>query len=78
MKYGKRLLKFEGEDRLDLNIIIHAVGSITGEKSMKEAKKRFMQALRTNGVICCVADMVQEQKSEERIKESCLARSVSK
>ena len=67
MEYGKRLLKFEGQDRVDLNIIVHAVGSLCEEKDMRTAKNNFMKALRTNGVIFSIVDMIDELKKQGKI-----------
>ena len=64
MEYGKRLLKFEGQDRIDLNIIIHAVGCFCGEKDMRTAKNNLMKALRTNGAILFLVDMIEELKKQ--------------
>ena len=59
------ILKFEGESRMTLDTVVGAVGMILGNRDKKEVKKKFMRAIKTNGVIVSIVDMIKTQEAKD-------------
>ena len=62
---GKKLLKFEGENRMTLNSIINRIGEMLGEEDNEKTFKWFMQAIRTFGVTQSIYAMIIDLQNKE-------------